>query len=179
MSIRKTVMVVASAFSCALPVIAQAATCSPKLGPAEQIACLQTQNAVLKELIASKDLYKKLEGDETTPRKLTLPVVMSIFGANDKVQAVLSYAGTGGGSITVAPGGRLPNGWQVQSIDKGAVVIAKGKASHLLLLSGGAPPQSEAARPMGLATAHAEPFGGSMSAAPPFPGFMPAQAGAR
>lgn len=179
MSIRKAVMVLASAVSCALPVVAQAAACSPKLGPAEQIACLQTQNAVLKELIASKDLYKKLNGDETKPRQLSLPVVLSIFGAQDRVQAVLSYAGTGGGSITVAPGGRLPDGWQVKSIDKGEVVIAKGKVSHILLLSGGAPPQSEADRPVGLATAQAAPSGGSATFVPQFPGVMQPQMGAR
>lgn len=171
MSIRKAV-IVAAVLSCAVPAMTQAATCSPKLGPAEQIACLQTQNAVLKELIASKDLYKKLAGDETKPRQLSLPVVLSIFGANDKVRAVLSYAGTGGGSITVAPGGRLPDGWQVKSIDKGEVVIAKGKVSHLLLLSGGAPPQSETVQPVGLSTAQAAPFSGSVTSVPSFPGAL-------
>lgn len=168
MSIHKSVIVVA-ALTCSIPAMAHAATCSPKLGPAEQIACLQTQNAVLKELITSKDLYKKLEGDETKPRQLSLPVVLSIFGANDKVQAVLSYAGTGGGSITASPGGRLPDGWQIKSIDNGSVVIAKGKVSHILLLTGGAPPQSEGPRPIGPVITQQTPFGNSFGGVPSFP----------
>jgi len=140
MSIRKSLIVLGVAVSGAAS--AQAMTCSAKLGPAEQIACLQTQNAVLKEMIATKELYKKLDEGDKKPRVLDLPTVLSIFGASGRVQAVLSYAGTGGGQVTVAPGDSLPDGWRVASIDNGRVMISKGKVSHLLLLSGGSPEQS-------------------------------------
>jgi hypothetical protein len=122
-----------------------ALVCPDKLGPAEQIACLQTQNAILQQMIQTKELYKKLDGDKEKPkqRQLDLPVVLSVFGAEGHVQAVLAYAGSSGGSLTVSPGDTLPDGWRVASIRNGRVTIARGGESHILLLSGGAPAQSE------------------------------------
>lgn len=140
MSIHKSALVLL-VFS--VPLVAGAVTCSPKMGPAEQIACLQTQNAVLKELIQNRELYKKLDdhAEKKTSRHLPLPLVLSIFGVGQKVQAVLSYAGQGGGSLTVTVGDELPDGWRVQSIGNGRVQIAKGRLSHILLLANGAPAQ--------------------------------------
>ena len=177
MSIRNAMIKSVCALAMALPAASQAATCSDKLGPAEQIACLQTQNAVLKELIASKELYKKLdEAGDKKPRHLSLPTVLSIFGAHGTVNAVLSYAGTGGGSLTVKPGSHLPDGWQVRSIEQGQVVIAKGKVSQLLLLAGGSPQQPVSAPSPGIATAMPQ---GSVMQAPPFPATAPVSFGDR
>ncbi len=154
----------------ALPVAASAMTCPAKLGPAEQIACLQTQNAILKELITSKNLVKKLDGDETKPRQLDLPVVLSIFGVDGRVQAVLSYAGAGGGTITATPGMQIPGGWTVKSIDQGRVTIAKGKVTHLLLLAG-APAASDRPQTGTLSTSAPVQGGAPLagSTIPPFP----------
>ncbi len=90
---RITLVLLLAALPVAAPVTASAMTCPAKLGPAEQIACLQTQNAILKELIASKDLVKKLDGDTAKPRQLDLPVVLSIFGVDGHVQHLLLLSG--------------------------------------------------------------------------------------
>lgn len=176
MSIRKSALFVSLV---ALPWVSMAATstCSPKMGPAEQIACLQTQNAVLKEMIQNRDLYKKLDDGEksASKRNLPLPLVMSIFGSGHKVQAVLSYVGQGGGALTVSVGDDLPDGWKVDQIGNGRVRIVKGRVSHILLLANGAPEQ-RGPEIVGLGASTLAPAAGRPTATvsvPPMSPFLP------
>lgn len=121
-------------------------TCPASLGVAEQIACLQganavlkAQNALLQEQVQRKELVKKMEGDGAQSRALGLPDVMAIFGAGERIHATLAWtdAKGQGGALTVSPGDVIPGGWRVEHIGNGRVMIRKGAASHVLLLASG------------------------------------------
>jgi len=167
----------------AAPVHRVQQTCPASLGPAEQIACLQTENAVLKTQIEHRDLVKKLDNPDgkVTDRQIaSLPVVMSTFAVNGKSQAVLSWAGQDGGVLTVTPGQSLPQGWTVAEIDQGRVVIQRGKERHVLFLTGGAPAvtaQASGEKPNLALNPALPPSSGQPTQVPPFPmgQFNPAQ----
>jgi hypothetical protein len=137
----------------AAPVHQVQQTCPASLGPAEQIACLQTENAVLKTKIEHRDLVQKFDNPDgkVIDRKIaSLPMVMSTFAVNGKSQAVLSWAGQDGGTLIVSTGQDLPQGWKVEEIDQGRVVIQRGKERHMLFLAGGVPAVNAQTRVDGL-----------------------------
>ncbi|OIQ69790.1 type IV pilus biogenesis [mine drainage metagenome] len=163
-------LAVAFALSAASVATALAAPCPASLGAAEQISCLQTQNAILEAQIKHKDLAEKLTGPLKDTRKLDLPVVSSTFGVGEQSWAVLSWAGTGGGALTVRPGQSVPGGWTVASIDQGRVTLRQGKITHVLLLAGnvsGEAPKSVPATPMPFTSLSGLP---SVTTVPAFPG---------
>jgi type IV pilus biogenesis protein PilP len=149
--------------------------CSASLGPAEQIACLQTQNAVLKAQIEHRDLAQKLDNQNGKPiqRQITsLPSVLSTFAVDGgKAQAVLTWSGPDGGTLTVHQGQDLPQGWHVDTIDQGRVVIQRGRERHVLFLAGGVPATTDAPQSDAGGSRSGSMGPGATQIVPPFPAY--------
>lgn len=141
---------------------------------AEQIACLQAQNAALKIRIEHKDLADRLAAKVDT-RALGLPSVQATYGVGGALKALLTWSGHGGGTLVAGVGETVPGGWVIDSIESGKVVIRNGSTRSTLLLANGVSGDSA---PVG-----AQAFGGAVQpvptgapgsnpySAPPLPGF--------
>ena len=167
-----------SAIAATKPAHISATVCPSSLGSAEQIACLQTQNAVLKAQIEHRDLAQKLDnpdGKKVVRRQIVaLPTVLSTFAVDgEPAQAVLTWAGLDGGALTVRTGQELPHGWQVVSINQGRVVIQRGRERHVLFLANGV--SATTAAPQSTEGGNGTPAigGDATQFVPPFPTMAP------
>ena len=69
-----------------------------------------------------------------------LPEVLSLYGAGQDMQAVLSYAS--GGTLTVRAGATLPQGAKVVSVTSSAVVVLSHGVRHTLVFASSPPAAS-------------------------------------
>lgn len=127
--------------SLVLPGLAMSATCASG-NAAQQISCLKMENAVLGERLAHVKLMKNIAKQSNTTgesRKLGFPSVMSTYGVGDNMSAVLVWMrnGKNAGSMVTQVGSSIPDGWHVQKIAGGTVVVQKGAQVRTLLLSSG------------------------------------------
>lgn len=112
---------------------------------AQQISCLKMRNAVLRERLTQLGLLKSISKQSETvkikSRDLGLPDVLSTYGMNGKMSAVLVWMkhGQSLGSMITHAGSAIPGGWHVLQIDNGTVTVQKGAKTRTLLLSTGQP----------------------------------------
>lgn len=121
--------------------------CPPSMSPPDRIACFQTLDDMVREMIESQTLISKLqsgsgESNDTRAAVEILPSVVSTFEVKRTAEAVLMWSGDTGGVLTVRVGEKIPGGWFVQSIQHGVVRLRRGAEHRVLFLSmngGGAP----------------------------------------
>lgn len=135
------------------PVLADANTCTAG-NAAQQMACLRMENAVLGERLAQATLLKNIAKQSNTvktARKLGFPSVLSTYGINGKMDAVLVWTrrGKNVGSMITHAGSAIPGGWHVTQIVNGTVVVQKGPKSRTLLLSNGSTSSQQISLPGG------------------------------
>ena len=124
------------------PVPTLAASCPSSLGTAQQVVCLQEQNAVLQQQLSNAQIAQslaKLNGG-SLGRNLGLPSVSAIFGRAGKLRAMLTWLdadGNAAGSLDVSAGATLPGGLAVVKVLPGRVVLSDGHHTHVLLMAGG------------------------------------------
>ncbi len=139
--------------------------CPASLGPAQQVSCLQIENQILQQQLQNAQLHKsiaKLAGSGRGSRHLALPTVLSTYGMTH-IQAVLEWTDAEGkpsGSLVVHDGDVIPGGWDVASIQSGAVVVRKGSTTHTLLMSFGAASRGNQGNQSGFNIDAASPTGG-------------------
>ncbi|OIQ97803.1 hypothetical protein GALL_201280 [mine drainage metagenome] len=126
------------------PTVARAESCPSSLGTAQQVVCLQEQNAVLQQRLSNAQIAQALAklqtGDGAPARNLGLPDVAAIFGRDGVLHAMLTWqdaSGNEAGSLDVRSGAVLPGGLRVDKVEPGRVVLSDRHQTHVLLMSGG------------------------------------------
>jgi hypothetical protein len=139
---RKVLAVVLTALCSSAPAFANAKACSSSMGTAQQVVCLQEQNAVLQQQLSNAQIEQtlsKIDGGSLA-RNLGLPSVAAIFGRAGHLHAMLAWqdaSGASAGSLDVSAGAVLPGGLRVDKILPGRVLLSDGHHTHVLLMSGG------------------------------------------
>ena len=138
----RNLLAAALAAVCASSVVAASAEdCPSSLGTAQQVVCLQEQNAILQQRLSNAQIEQtlsKINGGSTS-RDLGLPSVSAIFGRAGKLHAMLAWqdaTGAQAGTLDVVAGATLPGGMRVEKIEPGHVFLSDGHRTHVLLMSG-------------------------------------------
>lgn len=151
------------------------AGCPPSLGIAQQVVCLQQENAVLQQRLANAQVEQslaKLSSAASPARDLGWPQVTMIYGSPGREKAALLWVDASGqsqGTLVVADGDRLPGGMQVESIASNRVVLRRGKSEHVLLMGSASEKSSTAAPAQPAAAYPSSAFSATQIPPPPAP----------
>ena len=135
-------LIVASFFVAHSAAFANDKVCPPTLEPAEQIACLKSYAAILRERLAVKEIEDKVFGGAelggSSEVLSNTPVVQAVFGTKEQRKAVL-YWPSSGTTLHVSENDVIPGGYVVEKIDVNHVVI-RSKSGKIMLMIGNAKP---------------------------------------